>query len=213
MTDLDLRELERRTFRTVKDDGLWDVLIASVVALFAIAPLLSEALGDFWSSAVFLPIWLAIYLAIRVVRTRVIAPRVGRVRFGADRRQRLHRFGIAMVSANAIVFGLGVATAIGVQAGWIRLGGMGFQLAFGLVSLVGFSAAAYAMSIPRFYPYGLMLAIAPLIGEWLWRRDIAEHHGFPIVFGVAAAVMLAVGVTRFALLIRSRPLPSHPATL
>jgi hypothetical protein len=125
----------------------------------------------------------------------------------------MRRFGIAMASANAVAFGLGVATAIGAQRGWIHVEGLGFPLGLGLVSLAALSAVAYAMSIPRYYSYALMLAIAPLIGEWLWRNDVASHHGFPVVFGVAATVMLAGGVVRFAMLIRSRPVPSRPATL
>lgn len=213
MVDRDLRELERRTFRTVTDDGLWDVLIASFVSLWAIAPLLSERLGDLWSSGVFLPIWLVLYLAVRVVRSRILVPRVGTVRLGAQRTRRMRRFRIAAASANALVFGLGIATAIGVQAGWIGLNGLAFPLAFSLVSLVGFSAIAYATSIPRYYVYGLMLAVAPLVGEWLWRNDLVSDHGFPIVFGVTAAIILAVGVIRFALLIRSRPSPHRALTL
>ncbi|MDH5372789.1 MAG: hypothetical protein OEX97_07585, partial [Acidimicrobiia bacterium] len=62
MTDQDLKALEQDTFRTVTDDGLWDVLIATVFANLAIAPLLSEDLGDFWSSALLAPIWLVTYL-------------------------------------------------------------------------------------------------------------------------------------------------------
>ena len=57
MTSNDLAAAERRGFRSVVDTGLWDVMLASVVAMFAIAPLLSVRLGDFWSSAVFVPFW------------------------------------------------------------------------------------------------------------------------------------------------------------
>ena len=140
MTDHDLETLEQRTFRTVTDDGLWDVLIAAVFANLAIAPLLSEDLGDFWSSALLAPIWLATYLVIRVVRHRIIAPRVGTVRFGADRQQRLRRLGIVMVVVNAIAAVLGVVSFIGVQLDWLHLGygGLGYPLLLGVTILLGF---------------------------------------------------------------------------
>jgi len=215
MTDQDLKALEQRTFRTVTDDGLWDVLIACVFANLAIAPLLSENLGDFWSSALLAPIWLATYLVIRVVRHRIIAPRVGTVRFGADRQQRLRRLGIVMVVVNAIAAGLGVVAFIGVQLDWLDLGngGMGYPLLLGITILIGFSLAASVTSITRYYLYGLMLAGAPLVGEWLWREGLATHHGFPIVFGVAAAIIFITGMVRFTGVVRSHPLPHRTAAV
>jgi hypothetical protein len=213
MNDRDLKSLERRTFRTVNDDGLWDVLIASVVAMFAIAPLLSETLGDFWSSIIFLPVWFAVYLIIRVVRTRVVIPRAGTVRFGVDRTQRLRRFGVVMLGVNAAALLVGLSVWVGTEAGWLDLGGIGYPIALSVVSLVGFTVAAYVTSISRFALYGLMLAAAPLIGEWLWRNDLADHHGYPVAFGAVALFILVVGMIRFATLVRSHPLPQHPATV
>ena len=52
---LSLKEAERKAFRTKYDDGLWDILLGCFFSMFAIAPFLSASLGDFWSSAVFVP--------------------------------------------------------------------------------------------------------------------------------------------------------------
>lgn len=213
MDDRDLRALERRTFRKATDDGLWDILLASVVAMFAIAPLLSESLGDVWSSAIFLPVWLGLYLAVRVVRSQILAPRAGTVRMGPDRRRRMRRLRVALLFVNIVAFGIGVGVAIGAQQGRIDLGGLGFPLMFSLCSLAGLSIVAFAVGIPRFALYGLMLAIAPLFGEWLWRNDLASHHGYPIVFGASAAVIFTVGVARLAVLVKRHPLPPHSAAV
>jgi hypothetical protein len=211
-SDRDLRELEKRTFRAATDDGLWDVLVAAFFAMFAVAPLLSESLGDFWSSAVFLPVWIAVYLIVHSVRRRVIAPRVGTVRFGQERMRQLRRFALMMLGINVIAMVLGLIVAIGVRSGWLDLGtgGVGYPVVLGVVGLAGFTLAAYAMSIPRYYLYGLMLAIAPIIGEWLWRNDLASHHGYPIVFGGAAGVILITGLVRLGIQLRSHPLHSDP---
>ena len=215
MTDHDLETLEQRTFLTVTDDGLWDVLIAAVFANLAIGPLLSEDLGDFWSSALLAPVWLAMYLVIRVVRRRIVNPRVGTVRFGTDRRRRLRKLSIVMLIVNVLAALLGAVAAIGVQTNWLDLGdgSIGYPLGLGIVVLVGFSGAAFVTGIARYYPYGLMLSVAPLIGEWLWRNDLATHHGYPIVFGTAAAIILVTGIARFMAVLRSHPLPQHPATV
>jgi len=77
--------------------------------------------------------------------------------------------------------------------------------------LVGFSLAAYYLNIPRFFIYGLLLAVAPFVGEWLWRRGYASHHGFPVVFGIAAAAIAAVGLIKLLVLVRGHaPLSDGP---
>lgn len=215
MTDHDLEILEQRTFRTVTDDGLWDVVIATVFANLAIAPLLSETLGDFGSSALLAPIWLATYLVIRIVRRRIIIPRVGTVRFGTDRLRRLRKLSIVMLIVNVLAAALGAVAYIGVQMDWLDLGdgSIGYPLGLGIVVLIGFTGAANMTGIARYYLYGLTLAVAPLVGEWLWREGLATHHGYPIVFGVAAVIIFIGGMVRFAAVLRSHPLPHHPFTV
>ncbi|MFH1941178.1 MAG: hypothetical protein ABIL68_03660, partial [bacterium] len=56
---LDLKALEKKTFRSTFEDGLWDIFIGLIFLQFAVAPLLNDlGLGDFWSSFVFLPVYL-----------------------------------------------------------------------------------------------------------------------------------------------------------
>ena len=50
----ELKKAERKLFSMIFDDGLLDIMISAFLLMFAIAPLLSETMGDFWSSAVFL---------------------------------------------------------------------------------------------------------------------------------------------------------------
>jgi len=52
----------------------------------AVAPPAQREPGDFWSSVVFLPFWGLVYLAVRLLRTRVVAPRVGPSNSGARAR-------------------------------------------------------------------------------------------------------------------------------
>ena len=99
----DFKEIERKTFQTARDDGLLDVMMAAFVSMFALAPLWSEALGDFWSSAVFGPIWFAGYLVVRYLRIHIVTPRLGSMEPGIPRQQRLRRVG--MVTTVVLVIG------------------------------------------------------------------------------------------------------------
>lgn len=211
MDGSDLRDLEQNTFRTVADDGLWDVLVAMIFAMLAVAPLLSEQLGDFWSSAVFLPIWAGVFVGIRMIRRHVVEPRVGTVRFGAQRLRKLRRLSVVLLLVNIASAIAGMAAFFGVQAGWISLGddSLAYPLVLFVTCLVGFSAAALITGITRYYAYGLMAAAAPIVGEWLWRNDLATHHGFPIVFGATAVIILGVGIARLLAVVRQHQRRPH----
>ena len=75
----------------------------------------------------------------------------------------------------------------------------------GLFLLVGFSVAAYMLDYTRLYFYGLMLFIAPLVGEWLYAYHGASHHGYPVVFGFSAGVMILTGLVLFIRLLKENP--------
>jgi hypothetical protein len=218
---LDLKQAERKVFRSAFDDGLWEVLIGCVVLMFPVALSLTDlGLGDFWSSMVFVPLWVLAYLVVRVVRRRIVVPRIGVVKLGQSHRRRLVRFNLVtiivllvglflgLVSAGNLdqlllfvarhVFpGLGVASEWNMDAqGWI------YAARFGLTVLVAFGAAAFFLEFRRLYVYGVLLAVSPLIGEWLYRHAGVPHHGFQVTFGATGALILLVGLVTFARLMR-----------
>ncbi|MBN1425871.1 hypothetical protein JXA88_15080 [Candidatus Fermentibacteria bacterium] len=199
---LSLQEAERRAFTTAYEDGLWDVLLGCFLLLFAVAPPLSRSLGDFWSSAVFLPFWGLVYALIRWLRTNMVAPRIGTVRFGRARRTRLALFSRAMLVINlaALILGLLVATGVG------RVPGSVIPILFGLLLLIGFNLAAVLLGISRLHLYGLLVGLSPLVGEWLYTHRSATHHGFPVTFGTSAAVAIIIGVGIFIRVLRSQPI-------
>jgi len=204
-TPISLKDAERKAFQSTFADGLWDVLLGCWFPLqLTIAPFLSQSMGDFWSSAVFLPFWVAVYLIIRGVRKKVVAPRAGRVEFGAARKNRLKKFSLASLIVYVIAFILGIVAALGFG----RLPSAGPPLTMGLTLLIGFSTAAYFLDFPRLYIYGLLGSLAPLIGEWLYQNMGASHHGFPIVFGTLAGVMILTGLVTFARFLQNNPLPA-----
>ena len=200
---ISLKGAERKAFKFTHNDGLWDVLLGCFALMFVIAPYLSTSLGDFWSSAVFLPFWALVYLTIGMVRKHVVKPRLGAVRFGPARKARLAKFTVVMLAVNimSLILGFIAAWKIGSVPGQM------FSIIFGLGLLMGFSLAAYFLDFSRLYVYGLLLGLSPLVGEWLWSRGYAAHHGFPLTFGVSAGIMILVGLVLFVRLLRDNPVP------
>jgi len=202
---ISLKDAERKVFQSTFADGLWDVLLGCWFPMqFAIAPFLSRSMGDFWSSAVFLPFWGVVYLVIWGIRKKVVAPRIGRVEFGAARKHRLKKFSLAMLIVNVIAFIFGLIAVLRFSS----LSGGSYPIVLGLTLLIGFSAAAFFLDFPRLYIYGLLSALAPLIGEWLYQNMGASHHGYPIVFGTLAGVMILTGIVMFIRFMQNNPLPA-----
>ena len=201
--EISLKEAERKVIATSYADGLWDVLLGCFILQFAIAPLLSNRLGDFWSSAIFLPFWGLFYVAIRLVRKHLVTPRLGLVVFGNARKTRLLKFNIVMLAVNGVMLILGLLAALYFRdvSGWL------LTIIFGLILLVGFSLSAWLLDFPRLFLYGILVALCPLVGEWLYLHRNASHHGFPIAYGFASGVMIFTGLVIFVYLLRSTPLP------
>jgi hypothetical protein len=200
-TPISLKEAERKVFRAATDDGLWDIFIACFAAEFAIGPFLSVSLGDFWASAVFLPFWGLAYFAIRVIRKRVVLPRIGEVKFGPARRAKLWNFTLIMLAFNCVslIGGIAAWLSFGVVPGWV------ITAVFALIVLNGFCIAAYFLDLPRLYAYGVLAFLSFFVGELLYQYAHIPHHGLPVTFGFTALVILLTGVTRFIWFLRDNP--------
>jgi len=193
MTENELKRLERSTYRAAADSGLWDMILACVVAMLAVGPLLSTRLGDFWTSALFVPFWAGALVAVRIVQARVVTPRLGVVDFSSRRKRRLASLGVVMLVVNLVALALGIVAAARAPSGQTQM----VPLFLSLIFLVGLSTAAFFLEIPRVFAYGILLATAPPVGEALFQRGYASHHGSPVVFGVCAVAILLSGIVRF----------------
>jgi hypothetical protein len=195
-----LREAEQKVFSTTYSDGLWDLLLGCFVLLFALAPLLSPSLGDFWSSAVFVPFWGMVVLAIRLIRKHVVVPRLGVVKFGQERKAKLIRFNAVMLLVNVVALILGTIVAMR-----STIPGQVAMFVFGLILLLGFSIAAYLLNFRRLYAYGLLVWLSPLVGEWLYTHKNVPHHGLPITYGITAGIMILTSLAVFVRFLRDNP--------
>jgi hypothetical protein len=195
-----LKDLERKLYRASRQDGILDIQIGSVVLIFAVAPLLSVYLGDFWASAVFLPFWALILVGGKFLRKNYIQPRIGQIEFGPYRTKRLKTLTLLVLVFNLVVFGLGLLAFFNFKEfqGWLPIS---------IIFLAGYSLGGYLVETPRFFLYGVLAAAAAMIGEYLYRNHAFTHHGFPVTFGVLAGVQILVGMFLLLQIFHKYPLP------
>jgi len=197
-----LKDLERSLYRSSTQDGLIDIQVGSVLLVFAIAPLLSARLGDFWSSAIFLPFWAAVFYAARVFRRSQLQPRIGQIKFGPYRIKRLKNLTSFILVFNLAAFGLGLLAFFGLLEfpGWLPLS---------ILLPAGFCLVGYTLESSRFYLYAIISALTPITGEYLFRNHGFSHHGYPIAFGVLSGTILAWGIILSIRVIRKYPLEDN----
>jgi len=199
-----LKEMDRKIFTSYFEDGLLEIFLAAFLLMFAVAPLISGTLGDFWSSFIFLPIWGVVYLILRLLRKRVIEPRIGSVTWGAMRKKKLRRGTAILLVINLIFLVLGIVSfMIPVMSGYVM------SIRFSVMMLILFSAAGYMLDFNYLYFYGIVMALALPVGEWLYQNAGFSHHGFPVVFGTISSLMFILGILKFVTLVKNTPLSSE----
>jgi MFS family permease len=205
---LNLKSAESKVFRATINDGLWEIFIAGVALQFSVAPLLSPTLGDFWSTAIFVPFLVILLIVIWLIRKYIVKPRTGVVKFGKQRIGRLKKFTLVMLTINILAFILGLIASFYFRT----LSGQIIAIMFGLILLAGFSLAGYFLDYSRLYVYGFLLGIAPFVGEWLYSNYGASHHGFPITFGFISGVVFLAGLFTFVRFLRRNPIETNAST-
>ena len=205
-TQNSLTDADRIVFSTFFGEGLVEISLAAILVVFSVAPLLSARLGDFWSSAIFVPFWLVVFLILRFIRKNFVIPRMGTVKWGKIRIRKLTTGGIVLLAINLIFFTLGIFAGTSLLP--LGLGSL-FPVTFATAILVLFFTAGYFFDYRHLYIYGLLIAAAFPIGEWLWQMNRASHHGYPIVFGVLSSLMFLIGVGKFLAFLRNSSLPSE----
>jgi hypothetical protein len=204
---LNLKELERKAFRSTYQDGLWDMnmgLIVIGMALFVFRP--DEGYGARNIIMMVLSFSLA-NLVFWVGKKFVTVPRMGQVSFGPLRKQKNRTLAIIMGAIVLVQTGFVLLTA----AGWLNAGfGAKLSSLLGgspermLVAALGslfvgppMILIAYFSDFTRGYYIAVLMALAVFL-MILFNQPI-----YPILIGV---VIFAPGVVLFVRFLRKYPL-------
>lgn len=201
----DLKAIERRAYRATFQDGLWDIYLGLVFMAFGLGPVVRQ-LGASDDAAIIVHlVMLTIAIAIMLVGKKyVTTPRIGRVRFGAQRRRKLNK--ARLVLAASVLAGLVVLAALTNDS----LGLTGLSVAFGVNILVVLGAMAYFMDYDRLFYYALLWALSLPVGLALEKNTALSDA--PTVFLVTGGVAVVVGSAYLVRFVRTYALPPEEET-
>lgn len=209
-TQFNLKEMERKAFRSTYQDGLWDIYMAGILAGFALLTDLPDS--DEFPLARFLLFFAVIavsYLIFWAGKKFITLPRLGQVRFGAERRKRKRTLGLILagvivIQVAVVLFSIALWSNPELASGmtWLFGDRRATDLLVASVGalFVGPSLAliAYFSDFSRGYYIAVVMAAAVFAMIWFDK---------PAYLLVAAALILIPGVALFLRFLRQYPRP------
>ena len=206
--NISLKELERKAWRSVFQDGLWDIYLGLLLLAMAIWALLSDVgFSESLGMAIFIGLEVLAMLVLWAGKKIITVPRMGRVKFGPKRKAKLNWVRVVLfisVLVGAGVFVAGLAMR-GNRPEWLNAAFF-FPAAWMVNAMVVFSLGAYFLDFNRLYLIGVMYAL-PVPLDIMFRKFVDIDLSF-IAFGVPATVILIIGLVVFIRFLREYPLPA-----
>ena len=208
---MDLKELERKAWRSFYQDGLWDIFLGLLLLAMAIGALLSDiGMSEAGSMLIYLGLVLLALLVLWAGKRRITVPRMGRVKFGPKRKRRLNKVRVILAISVlvGVVFFVAALAAKGNLLEWMSVEFI-FLAGWVVNCLVVFSLMAYFLDFSRLYLIGVLYALAVPLD--VVQRELSSIDLTFVAFGVPAAVILLMGAVVFVRFLRKYPLSAGEA--
>ena len=203
---INLKELELKAWRSVFQDGLWDIYLGLLLLAMAVSALLSDVgFSESLGMTILIGLEVLAMLVLWVGKKLITVPRMGRVKFGPKRKAKLNWVRVVLfisVLVGAGVFLAGLAMRSN-RPEWLNAAFF-FPAAWVVNMIIVFSLGGYFLDFNRLYLIGLMYAL-PVPLDILFRKFADIDLSF-IAFGVPAMVILIIGLVVFTRFLRDYPL-------
>jgi hypothetical protein len=210
---LNASDAERRVYRLANfQDGVWDIYLGLMLVVMSVYPLTRSLLGPIWNVVLILALVLGLVLVVSRLRLRLVAPRTGLVKLGERTGRKLktaHVITLALVLATFALWIFGAGDQLQ-EPTWQYLpqwvSDFDVDLLFVFIIIAFFSLIAYAMRVPRYYLYGVLMGVGNFISTvLLMYREVKFQY--PML--IAGTLILIVGAVVLSGFIRAYPLPQE----
>jgi hypothetical protein len=210
---LSIQEAERKAYRlSTNQDGLYDVFFGSYIVMQSALPWLDEnGLRSPWNVILVLALGLLIFGGVILIKKFIVAPRIGLVRYGVERKKRLKRLAIVMAIIfilTLVLFGMTVSAIYHREPIFPGLMQLPYPLdlvhtAAGIFIFAIFSLIGYMNDYMRLYFYGFLYGLGYVASTIL--QDISGIL-FYWPWALAGLVAVIIGLASFVRFLRAYPL-------
>lgn len=211
-TSINLKEIERKAWRSFFDDGLIEMALGSILLGSATASLITNWGGGSVQRLIVFGIATLIALTIQVGGKRFItAPRLGRVKFSAERKRRQWR--TKLIASGALLLTLillfAVLTAKKYQLDWAAMVNPSVvPVSLTILVMVVFGFMGYSLEYSGFYLVGVLYAIAFFTSELTY--TFGDGSFSYITLGIPAIILIGAGAIIFTRFLHNYPVPAQP---
>jgi len=199
---IDLKKVEKQTYRFTFTDGLYDMAYGSLLFFIAIAPILREILYPSYILFMVLPPSLILLLGGRFIT----APRIGIVKFNQNRTKSRKKIGLLIAILFPITVVMVVLTYLGLYN--IKVGGYIVPVGAGVFVIILLSLIAYILDYPHFYLYAVSIGLGIPLAAVL-KPIFGEPLHYLISFGISGTLILIYGIITLIKFIKKYPIPGE----
>ena len=199
---IDLKKIEKQTYRFTFTDGLYDMVYGSLIFFAAIAPILREILYPSYIIFMILPAPLILILGKRYITI----PRIGIAKLNLNRTKSKNKIRLLIAILFPIIVVMVVLTFLGVYN--IEVGGYIVPVGAGLFALILLSFIAYILDYPHFYLYAVSIGLGIPLAELL-KPIFGEPLHYLISFGISGTLILFYGIITLIKFLNKYPTPKE----
>jgi len=197
---IDLKEIEKKAYKTTLQDGLIDIEIGILFVGMGINAFFSDFVPRIVNIVGFFIVGIIAIMPLLIGKKYIVQPRVGLIKFGPKRKAKKKKI-LVFSLINTLILVIVLILTLNSVLQQIPLRGSALLLVLGLLfATLPLSIMAYLLQFPRLFVYGL------LIGFGLTLAEIIEFSLTVFLIGI---VILIVGISYFIIFLRKYPLPEE----
>lgn len=208
---IDLKELEKKAYRSTFQDGFWDIFIGMIFMGFALISLgdvfgLQEMIGMLLISLG----WNIGAVVFMILGKKFITiPRIGMIKFGPKRKADQRKVKIYLGINVLFGFVILLLQMTG-KFGFITAQRFALSILLGLFISLPFGIMAYFLDFPRLYVYALLGGLGFFLID-VFELFTSGPLSIILVFGFIGGSIVIVGIVFLIKFLRKYPIPNKTA--
>ena len=203
---INLKDLEKRAWRSAYQDGIWDIYFGLLILGLGIAPF-GDSFGlpaEIGSMIIVICCNSIAVLFLILGKKFITIPRIGFVKFGAKRKKLKKRL-LAFLVFNILLAFLFLFVNLSGIFDWLNIGGLIEPLAIGLLIItIPLSILAYFLEYHRLYVYAIFFGLGFFISELLF-PFVGSPLDLFFSMGLVGLIVFFIGLLHLIQFLRKYP--------